>query len=99
MTKNPGRVREVQRQFYRANPDRAATYSNRRRTRKLVAGGSHTEAEWKEVCARFNHCCAHCGKQKKLTRDHIIPLVRGGSDDISNIQPLCTSCNSRKGAR
>ncbi len=28
--------------------------------------------------------------------DHIVPLRRGGSNDESNLQALCTSCHARK---
>ena len=44
------------------------------------------------------HCKA-CGTTDNLTVDHIIPMSRGGSDDIDNLQLLCRRCNSRKGAR
>lgn len=35
-----------------------------------------------------------------LEIDHIVPIARGGADkDESNMQPLCTKCNVRKGTR
>lgn len=34
-----------------------------------------------------------------LSIDHVVPKSRGGSHDDSNLQVLCTSCNSIKGAR
>jgi hypothetical protein len=35
----------------------------------------------------------------KLTRDHILSLSNGGTDDITNIQPLCVQCNSKKSTK
>jgi 5-methylcytosine-specific restriction endonuclease McrA len=44
--------------------------------------------------------CLCCGRNDvTLTVDHIVPLVMGGSNDISNIQPLCRSCNCSKQAK
>lgn len=45
--------------------------------------------------------CAYCGERssKGLTRDHIIPLSRGGRDSWLNCCSCCVSCNSRKGAK
>lgn len=31
--------------------------------------------------------------------DHVIPLALGGPHCLSNLRPICTSCNSSKGAR
>jgi 5-methylcytosine-specific restriction enzyme A len=48
------------------------------------------------VFQRDSHQCQSCGQTEKLSIDHIIPLASGGSNDISNLQTLCGSCNSRK---
>jgi len=43
--------------------------------------------------------CELCGTpadQKALEVDHIIPRNKGGSDDSSNLQILCYSCNASK---
>ena len=71
----------------------------RRRARKLGADGNHTFAEFLTLCRTVGFRCLACGEKKPLTEDHIIPLLLGGSDDISNIQPLCQSCNSSKGTK
>lgn len=48
------------------------------------------------IFQRDNHQCQSCGQTTKLSIDHIISLASGGSNDISNLQTLCSSCNSRK---
>lgn len=61
--------------------------------------GTYTNAEWNELCARYNHRCLCCGESRPLTIDHIVPISQGGSNTIDNLQPLCRSCNSRKNNR
>jgi len=84
-----------------ANPDKVCAIKHKRRALKSGNGGSFTEAEWKTLCAQYNNQCIGPGPHGgKLTRDHIIPVGEpGGTSNIDNIQPLCQSCNSRKGNR
>ena len=87
---------ESNKRYRKNHPDRIAHLKARRYAREKGAKGSHTLKEWKELKKEYNYRCAYCGKKKNLTKDHMIPLSKGGSDYIRNIQPLCRSCNSKK---
>ena len=54
---------------------------------------------FKELLHKYNFKCFYCGNDKNLTIDHIHPVRKGGNDHVSNLQILCKSCNSRKGAK
>lgn len=54
--------------------------------------------------ARDAYCCQYCGRQQSalgarecLTRDHVVPLSRGGTNDWGNCVTACSTCNTRKG--
>ena len=51
---------------------------------------------------RDRYLCCYCGSQKRpdlLTRDHIVPVSRGGADSWKNVVTACKPCNQRKGAK
>lgn len=51
------------------------------------------------VFDRDGHACRHCDAIDDLTLDHVRPWSQGGDDTVGNLQVLCRSCNSSKGAR
>jgi 5-methylcytosine-specific restriction endonuclease McrA len=103
---NHERLREYHKQWRDAHIERVretlSAVNHRRRTRLKGSGGSHTPEEWKELKEFYKYTCLMCGRLEpeiKLTKDHVIPISHGGTNDIENLQPLCKSCNSRKHAR
>ncbi|MEP6572235.1 MAG: HNH endonuclease [Gemmatimonadota bacterium] len=54
--------------------------------------------------ARDEYCCQYCHRfgpelrhRECLTRDHLVPLSRGGSNEWTNVVTACSTCNTRKG--
>ena len=90
------------RESQKRHPETARNSARARRARLRAAEGKFTDAEWWHLAAKYDYTCLCCGKRDpelKLVPDHVIPLARGGSNSIENIQPLCDSCNRRKNAR
>lgn len=52
----------------------------------------------KEVFERDLYRCIACSTHLDLTLDHKIPESLGGQDTFENLQTMCRSCNSSKGA-
>ena len=53
----------------------------------------------KTLFRRDHHVCAYCGNEfgaKKLSRDHIHPVSKGGPNTWVNVVTACHSCNKRK---
>jgi hypothetical protein len=79
-----------------------------RNARLKKNGGTHTAAQWLSLLSATPRC-PDCGRlwneiplrpdsryRTAWTRDHIIPVIEGGSDDISNIRTLCYECNFKR---
>ena len=56
--------------------------------------------------ARDEYTCQYCDRHQSelrprecLTRDHLLPISRGGGNDWRNVVTACSTCNTRKGNR
>lgn len=58
--------------------------------------------EWRKIRAavlkRDHFRCFYCG-DPATTVDHLVPVIRGGTDDESNLVAACAGCNGTKGDR
>lgn len=65
--------------------------------RNRVLKSEHTVSEWEWKLVEYDYHCAYCGKlSNKLQKDHVLPVSRGGTDNIDNIVPACSRCNQSK---
>jgi len=92
-------VRKRHKKYRQLHIHKITYWNSSRRARKFQNGGSHTLQQWLHILQKTYGYCPKCKLYfgcKKLTKDHIKPLSKGGTDDIKNIQVLCQKCNSSK---
>lgn len=94
------RKRQRRESGLRRSPEIKAAVRRRATLRKWgIAGEGHTPDQWIAICIEHGEACGYCGAELDLSRDHMVPLSRGGDDSITNIAPACLTCNSSKNAK
>lgn len=84
-----------------AEPQRPPARGRRALMESARALGTHTEDEW--IALRLTTpTCRYCGVALDIynvEKDHKVPVSRGGSDRIDNLQAICWECNAEKHTR
>ena len=83
---------ELEKSF--AKQEETETKKKERRSRKKF-----DTSDFKSIGERDGFNCAFCGTYEDLEVDHVIPVSKGGSNDLDNLQLLCKTCNTSKGAK
>lgn len=96
--KNSDVIKERVRCSQQKNPLRLRIAKYTRRAREQ--SGVVTVARIRELIQeQLGRCTICCTELREFHVDHIFPLALGGSNDDSNIQLLCPTCNRKKGAK
>ena len=74
---------------------KAAHYATKK-AKRFGAPGIWTGVQFLALCKKHGNVCLCCHKKRKLTPDHVVPFCKGGTNRLSNIQPLCWPCNYKK---
>jgi 5-methylcytosine-specific restriction endonuclease McrA len=88
--------KEAVRACRKRKPQQYRAYAHKRRAKIKGNGGSYTAQQWIDLCNFYGNICLCCKRKLPLEVDHIIPVTKGGTSNIDNLQPLCKSCNSSK---
>lgn len=101
IAKDPDRYRMKTAQWAKDNPEKARINIAARRARQVAAEGSFTTKDVSALFRKQKGLCAYCfikvGKNYHI--DHILPLVRGGTNWPDNLQICRKPCNLSKGSK
>lgn len=98
--KNKDALKERGKRYCKENLEYFRAKGHERRARQ-ACGGTHSKDDVADIMAMQRNRCAYCKADisSSYEVDHIVPLVKGGSNKRSNLQCLCASCNRRKSAK
>jgi 5-methylcytosine-specific restriction endonuclease McrA len=94
----PEKKRLRMRIYKRANPEKVAAWNGATRAKRKAVAGRYRGQDVQRLRHRQSHRCAICSTciRQFWHVDHIIPIARGGSNFVGNLQLLCAACNLSK---
>ena len=98
---NKEEINKKHKEYYKKNPDKVFNWSNKYRQLKERQGSGITKEQWLEMMLWFDFRCAYSGEYiggdcDYRTIDHIIPLSKGGENEIWNLVPMFRNYNCSK---
>lgn len=97
------KMRVVYFSYYDTHKTYLSVLHKRTETRETLHGGDKMGAHRAQVWAKTNGICWYCGASMNpftdFNEEHQDPKKQGGGDELENLVPACTRCNSRKWAR
>lgn len=94
---HPAKKRAAKRRWFADNPAKMKEIRARRAAAKWGAEGTFTSDQLTEMLSKQDGRCPYCFKGlDKWSPDHMLPMSRGGSNWIENIQIICSPCNDDK---
>ena len=96
---NKDHVSEKAKEYYQKNKQYVLVYNSNERAKKIGLSEMMSQSEWKFVVELADYKCLSCELSEYLSLDHVVPLSKGGENNILNVQPLCLRCHMKKGVR
>lgn len=99
---NKDRMRAYLSEYRNTNRAWVRAWNQKRRCALRAAEGSFTGEQILDKLSKQRDKCANCKKKLssgKYHIDHVMPISKGGSNYISNIEILCVKCNLTKHAK
>jgi hypothetical protein len=104
-SENPEKVRLNKARYKKTAKGKASTarYNHFRRSLDKTTEHTLTTKQWERILENQGNRCNICKRKfssrLSATRDHIIPVTKGGGLTYENVQALCRRCNSKKNAK
>ena len=101
VNKNRLKVQQIKRDWAARHPEQNREIKINNKAKRRGASGKFTKQQIENLLIKQKQKCACCNISisTEFHRDHIIPIVLGGNNEITNIQLLCKYCNLSKGGK